>query len=86
MDDIAIWRKRIDEIDEKLVSLLNERAACAIEIGRIKCAKGLDIYNPVREKSIMDNIVKLNNGPLDKAAIQRLFGLIIEECREIENR
>ena len=84
MDEIAEWRRQIDEIDERLVKLLNERAACAVEIGKIKRKKDLEIYNPAREESIIQHISQLNKGPLDNPAIQKLFGQVIEECRKCE--
>jgi chorismate mutase len=45
-------RARIDVIDEQLVALLNTRAACAIEIGRLKRELGLPIYQPERETAV----------------------------------
>ena len=47
--DLEDLRKRIDLLDESLVRLLNARAACALEIGRIKRDMGLPIYQPTRE-------------------------------------
>ena len=85
MDELATWRRRIDEIDAQLVELLNERAASAVEIGKIKRKQKMDIYNPEREKNIIQRICQLNKGPLDDDAIQRIFQQIIEECRNIEN-
>ncbi|HUT62402.1 MAG TPA: chorismate mutase [Anaerolineae bacterium] len=85
MDELAKWRRRIDEIDAQLVELLNERAASAVEIGKIKRKQKMDIYNPEREKNIIQRICQLNKGPLDDDAIQRIFQQIIEECRNIEN-
>ncbi len=84
MDEIDKWRRGIDEIDAQLVELLNKRAASAVEIGKIKLKKNMKIYNPEREKNIIHHISQLNKGPLDNAAIQRLFQLIIEECKDIE--
>lgn len=43
------WRRRIDEIDRKLVELLNERSRCALEIGKLKQAANLPLYQPERE-------------------------------------
>ncbi len=40
MSDVAGWRKRIDEIDQQLVKLLNERSQCAVEIGHLKKTHG----------------------------------------------
>ena len=84
MDEIAMWRRRIDEIDEQLVMLLNERAVCAVEIGKAKKEKGMEIYNPVREKSVIQHVCQLNKGPFDSAAVQRIFETIIEKCKKIE--
>lgn len=84
MSDLAGWRKRIDEIDQQLVKLLNERAQCAVEIGHLKKDMGLPAWQPQREAEILRNIVKANGGPLDDAAIRRLFERIIDEARSLE--
>ena len=48
--DIADWRKKIDDLDRKLVELLNQRAQAAVEIGRLKKNTDLPIYEPQRER------------------------------------
>lgn len=82
--DIEDWRKEIDNIDEQLVRLLNERSKCAIELGRIKRELGLAIYSPDREKQVIQHVTSVNSGPLDAAAVRRLFERIIDESRSIE--
>jgi chorismate mutase len=84
MSDVTEWRKRIDEIDQQLVRLLNERARCAVEIGHIKKKVNLPTWQPEREAEILRNVVKSNSGPLDDAAIRRLFERIIDEARSLE--
>lgn len=83
-DSIEDWRRRIDAIDRKLLDLLNERSRCAIEIGKIKRALGLPVYQPDREKQVLENAEHANEGPLDNRAIRRLFERIIDEARSIE--
>jgi chorismate mutase len=78
------WRRRIDEIDRKLVELLNERSQCALEIGKIKQAEHLPLYQPDREREVLENAEKVNPGPLSDAAIRRLFERIIDEARSAE--
>lgn len=78
------WRRRIDEIDRKLVELLNERAQCAIEIGHLKRAAGLPVYQPQREQEILVNAERDNRGPLENTAIRRLFERIVDEARSLE--
>ena len=82
--DLEDLRKRIDLLDESLVRLLNARAACALEIGRIKRDMGVPIYQPEREAEVLRNVQAHNNGPLDKPAIKRLFERIIDEARHLE--
>jgi chorismate mutase len=78
------WRRRIDEIDRKLVELLNERSRCALEIGKLKQAANLPLYQPEREKEVLENAEQSNPGPLTDAAIRRLFERIIDEARSAE--
>jgi chorismate mutase len=83
-DDIADWRRRIDELDLELVRVLNERARCAIEIGRIKRRRNMAIYDPKREEQIIRTVTEENRGPLDAQGMRRLFERIIDESRRIE--
>ena len=81
LDDL---RKRIDLLDESLVRLLNARAACALEIDRVKRTMGVPIYQPEREAEVLKNVQAINTGPLGEAAIKRLFERIIDEARHLE--
>ena len=80
------WREKIDEIDQKLVELLNERSRCAIEIGRLKRALNMRVYDPQREREVFRRVREENNGPLDNESLQRLFERVIDECRRIERK
>ena len=84
MNDLDGWRRRIDEIDQQLLKLLNERSNCAVEIGQIKKKMSQPAWSPEREAEILRNVVKANRGPLDNAAIRRLFERIIDEARSLE--
>ena len=82
--DLEDLRKRIDLLDQSLVKLLNARAACALEIGRLKREMKLPIYQPAREAEVLQNVEKANLGPLDQPAMKRLFERIIDEARHLE--
>jgi chorismate mutase len=77
-------RGRIDQIDDQLMKLLNSRSACAVEIGRIKRQIGMPVYQPEREKWILDRVEKNNPGPLDRGAVRRVFERVIDESRRLE--
>ena len=81
---VAALRRRIDQIDDQLMKLLNSRSACAVEIGRIKRILGLAVYQPDREKWILDRVEKNNPGPLDSNALRRVFERVIDESRRLE--
>jgi len=84
--DIADWRKKIDELDLRLVKLLNERARAAQEIGRLKRNTQLPIYEPVREKQIFENVRKANEGPLPDSELRHVFERIIDVMRNIQKQ
>jgi chorismate mutase-like protein len=84
MTTLPDWRRRIDEIDKKLVQLLNERSHCALEIGKLKQAANIPLYQPDRENEVLANAERNNPGPLSDAAIRRLFERIIDEARAAE--
>jgi chorismate mutase len=77
-------RREIDALDERLVALLNARASCALEVGRLKELFRLEIYQPEREGEVLAHVRRINQGPLDDDAIARLFERIIDEARRLE--
>jgi chorismate mutase len=81
---LSDWRRQIDEIDRKLVELLNQRSRCALEIGKLKQADHLPLYQPDREREVLENAGRANAGPLTHDAIRRLFERIIDEARSVE--
>jgi chorismate mutase-like protein len=81
---IEDWRRRIDEIDLRLVELLNERSQCALEIGKLKRVDGQPVYQPERERKVLAAVENASRGPLSPAAIRRLFERILDEARSVE--
>jgi len=82
--DIEDWRKRIDELDRKLVGLLSERARAAVEIGRLKRDTNLPIYEPDRERMVFTNVQDVNPGPLPGQDLVRIYERIIDVMRNIQ--
>lgn len=82
--DIADWRRKIDDLDRRLVELLNERARAAQEIGKLKRNTNLPIYEPDREKIIFENVRKANVGPLPDNELRQVYERIIDVMRNIQ--
>jgi chorismate mutase len=80
-------RQDIDRVDEVIVRLLNERARVVCEIGRLKKELGEPVYQPDREKRVLEHVRGVAvEGPLGPDAIARLFERIIDEARTLERR
>ena len=82
--DIADWRKKIDALDEQIVKLLNERAACAIAIGEIKRKNSAAIYEPQREQQVIAHARKANPGPLAGEQVQDIYERIMDVMRSLQ--
>jgi chorismate mutase len=82
--DIADWRKKIDEIDQKLVEILNQRAQAAQEIGRLKRQTELPIYEPDRERIVLEQVREQNRGPLQHRHLIQIYERIMDVMRNIQ--
>ncbi len=82
--DIADWRKKIDDLDRRLVELLNARALAAKEIGKLKQNTNMPIYEPDRERVIHDNVRKHNRGPLPEKDLKDIYERIIDVMRRLQ--
>jgi chorismate mutase len=82
--DIEDWRKKIDEVDRKLVALISERAQAAVEIGKLKRNTSMPIYEPDRERIVFDNVQQVNPGPLPGRDLVRIYERIIDVMRNIQ--
>ncbi len=77
-------RKKIDSIDEQIVTLLNRRAAEVKRIGRLKLAAGLPMVDAERESEIYRRITAENFGQIDNDGLMRIFEQIVAESRRIQ--
>ncbi|MDP3286025.1 MAG: prephenate dehydratase domain-containing protein, partial [Desulfobacterales bacterium] len=85
-NDVGIigLRHSIDEIDEKILALINKRLLLAKEIGRVKEREGNKVLDIARESTLIQRLNSLNDGPLSKSALHHVFAEIIAASREIQ--
>ena len=77
-------RKKIDQVDEKILELLNQRAGLAQKIGDTKSLENEEIYVPSREKAILQRITSLNKGPLSEQAVRFIYREVLSASRSLE--
>ena len=85
MRELSFYRQKIDEIDEEILRLLNERAKNVIAVGEIKKKNNAPIWVPSREQAIFDRLKKLNTGPFPSASIRPIFREIISASLSLED-
>lgn len=83
---LSAIRHEIDQLDEQILALLNQRARCAQQVAEIKIAGGdIDYFHrPEREADILQRVAKNNPGPLSTEAVVRFFRELMSECLALE--
>jgi chorismate mutase/prephenate dehydratase len=82
--ELGKFRSKIDELDTKILELLNRRARIAEEIGDVKRSAGLPVVEMARETAVVDNMVARNTGPLPDLSVAAVFRAIMLEMRHIQ--
>jgi chorismate mutase/prephenate dehydratase len=81
---IAELRNTIDQLDARIVRLLNERTRAVHEIGRQKLKLGEEIYVPHRERAVLERICQLNSGPMQAEALRAIYREIMSSALAVE--
>jgi chorismate mutase len=82
-DEIAQHRERIDEIDCRIVALLNDRATHALAIRDLKPKVNWGLYDPKREEEIFSNLARCNEGPLYGDNLKEVYEAILHVMKEL---
>ena len=77
-------RKAIDQLDQQIIRLLNERTKHALEIGTLKVKQGDEIYAPHRERAVLNRVAKMNPGPLTGDGIRSIYREIMSGAIALE--
>ena len=81
---LAECRRTIDEIDARIVALLNERTRTVEVIGQIKQEFAMPVYEPRREDEVYRHVAESNHGPLPPDAVKRIFERVVDEMRTLQ--
>ncbi len=83
-ETIDVYRREIDAVDTELLRLLNRRAVCAMEIGKLKRRHNLPIHVPSREQAVLSRLAERNTGPLSDTALREIFTMLFEQMKKLE--
>src|SRR5438105_7870619 len=77
-------RSTIDKLDLQILKLINERAALAAEIGKVKTDHGGEVFSPAREEEVFQNVLESNKGPLGEETVRAVFREIMSGSRALQ--
>ncbi len=86
MGELEGIRRQIDKMDERILSILNQRAKLTQVIGRLKKDKKQAIYSPEREREVLTRLARLNRGPLSPAALEAIYREIMSDSKSAAKR
>ena len=78
-------RAKIDDVDDRILQLLNERSRVVLEVGHLKSGKNLEFHVPGRERQIYERLLKANPGPFPNDALKNIYREIISACLALES-
>ena len=82
--DLDELRRGIDSVDQQILKLLHERVRLVMAVGEYKRERGIPVYDPARERALLDRLCKAAEPPLDADTIRRIFERLVDESRRIE--
>ncbi len=83
--DIRTVRQQIDDLDDEILRLLNQRMLLVQEIAALKRQAGKDPLDLDREQSIFRRLARENRGPLAWGAVKKIFGEILAASRDMQS-
>lgn len=81
---LAAIRREIDQVDDRLLELLNHRAALSLEVGRIKAGDAGIVFKPLREREVLETLARRNSGPLPDAHLRTIWREIFSSSRALQ--
>jgi chorismate mutase len=84
--ELTELRRAIDDVDRKILELVAERVRLVLEVGDVKRGTQMTVYDPERERRVLESLVQRAPAPLDATTVRRVFERLIDECRRLEQR
>ena len=82
--DVSDWRKRINEVDRRILDLLNERVGYVLRLAPLKRQGNIPVHEPRREEEVLSKLRERNGGPLSDEAVCRVFEAVMKEMRAVQ--
>jgi chorismate mutase len=84
--ELAELRRAIDEVDHKILELVAERVRLVLAVGDYKRRNSLPVYDPERERSLLERLSREAPAPLEPETVRRIFERLVDESRRVEQK
>lgn len=84
--ELEALRREIDAIDAQILALVTARVRVVLRVGDVKRAIDAPVYDPERERAMIERLSDRAEPPLDRSTVRRIFERLIDESRRIEQR
>jgi chorismate mutase len=84
--ELEALRQAIDDIDAQILELVVARVRVVLSVGEYKRKRGLAVYDPDRERGLLDRLCSAAQPPVDRETVRRIFERLVDESRRIEQR
>ena len=81
LDDL---RRDIDAVDREILQLLAKRMQLVLQVGDYKRKHQLAVYDPDRERRVLERLASSSPAPLSAESAKRIFERLIDESRSLE--
>ena len=82
--EFAELRRQIDDIDAQILELVARRVYVVLQVGEYKRRHGMRVYDPERERRLLDQLASRAPAPLDRETVRRVFERLVDESRRLE--
>jgi chorismate mutase len=82
--ELEALRQAIDAIDSQILELVAARVRVVLSVGEYKRKRGLAVYDPERERGLLDRLCEAARPPLDRETVRRIFERLVDESRRLE--
>ena len=82
--DLEALRRDIDAVDQQILKLLHARVRLVMQVGEYKRERGIPVYDPARERQLLERLSRAAEPPLDADTVRRVFERLVDESRRIE--
>ncbi len=83
--NLQFWRKKINEIDDRILGLLNDRVTASLSIGRLKSLNHTPIFSDPREKQVIKRLTGSNRGPVKNDSLTSIYAEIMSAARSLQS-